>query len=403
MAMAEPAQFNLKETIGGAARLISGVQDSMTRSALALRIFSFIDRSLRHGASRNGSEQPERDPEFEKLALSVFQYQYDRCAPFRSLCQNRGIASPEDVRDWRDIPLVPTSAFKLHRVACFEPSDEEVAFHTSGTTDGKPGVHAMPDTDLYDAAALAWFSNALVEPDTKYRFLSLTGTPRQKPHSSLVHMIRTAGGVYGIEGRVRYFWNEGALDLKGLASAIAEARKENAPVMLLTTAFALVQCLDACEGGGPDLSLPPGSKIMETGGFKGRSRTLEKTDLYERTSQLFGVPVRRIINEYGMTEMSSQFYDAVEDEASEEDIALGPRIKIPPPWVRSIVLDPVTLEPVAEGENGVLAHVDLANLDSCAFLLTADAARRVGKGFELFGRMGEVEARGCSLDYEIGG
>lgn len=342
------------------------------------------------------------DAEFNRLALAVFRYQRRNSEPYRLLCEVQGVQ--EDADDPGRVPFVPADAFKHYRLACFPPSDREVRFHTSGTTSGRPGVHVLPDTTIYDAAAMPWLARHLLSPETKYRFLSLTLPPESAPHSSLVHMIETAGRTFGrVELRgggraVDYFFGESGPDLCGLASAANRAADEGEPVVLFTTAFALVRLVDSLGEQGHVLALPPGSRIMETGGFKGRSRTVERRELYDMVSERLAIPVRSIVNEYGMTEMSSQFYDRTlshPDEPEEEA-----RVKVSPPWVRSLVVDPVTFEPVGEGETGLLLHIDLANLDSCAFLMTADAGVRRGAGFDLLGRMADAVPRGCSLDYE---
>lgn len=351
---------------------------------------------------------------FDALALRIFRRQFRRCKPFGTLCRFRGVESPDAIEDVARIPLVPTDAFKFHRMACFDAFEGEVRFETSGTTQGTPGRHFMPDSSLYDAAALPRFARALLaaEPGA-FRFISLTGSPRAMPHSSLVHMIDAAGRRYGAGGAVDYCFAQDAVEMDALESAIGAAKQAGQPVLLLTTAFALVYCLEILGPlgpGGPKVALPPGSRIMETGGYKGRSRRLERHELYARTAEAFEVRPACIVNEYGMTEMSSQFYDTPSEQCEWGDTSdpdrtgdtgdLKPRIKIPPPWVRSTVLDPTTLRPVGDGETGVLAHIDLANVDSCAFLLTADAAVRRGGGFELIGRLEDAEPRGCSLDYE---
>lgn len=351
-----------------------------------------------------------REETFDRLALAVFRRQRRACEPYRLLCEAAGVSEAEE--DLSRIPFVPTDAFKHYRLACFDPRPDEVRFRTSGTTRERAGIHHLPDTALYDAAAMPWLARHLLPEITiaeagaypvRFDFLSLTLSPAEAPSSSLVHMIDTAGRVFARGGGggdcVRYFYGQGGVDSEGLTEAILAARESDVPVMLFTTAFALVHLLDSGVGAGDGaLALPPGSRIMETGGYKGRSRAVGRDELYSAASDRFGIPTRAIVNEYGMTEMSSQFYDRT---LSEPDMAEAEaRIKIPPPWVRSLIVDPVTFQPVGEGETGLLLHIDLANPDSCAFLMTSDAATRRGAGFELLGRMADATPRGCSLDYE---
>ena len=106
--------------------------------------------------------------------------------------------------------------------------------------------------------------------------------------------------------------------------------------MLFTTAFALAHLMDAMEAAGERLALPPVSRAMETGGYKGRARELPKSELYARATDRLGLPTRAIVNEYGMTEMSSQFWDRTLAEPDLNEAAA--RVKLPPPWVRSRVV-----------------------------------------------------------------
>jgi hypothetical protein len=98
-----------------------------------------------------------------------------------------------------------------------------------------------------------------------------------------------------------------------------------------------------------------------------------------------GLAPGEMINEYGMTELSSQFY------------ARGPHgLHHGPPWARAVVADPVTLEEVAEGETGILLIYDGANVGSVVGIRTQDLAVKRGGAFELLGRDPSALPRGCS-------
>jgi hypothetical protein len=137
---------------------------------------------------------------------------------------------------------------------------------------------------------------------------------------------------------------------------------------------------------------------METGGFKGRARQVAREALYESLGGRLGLPVERMVNEYGMTEMLSQFYEPVLRGTPAHP--LGERWHVGPPWVRTRVLDPATLRPLESGEVGLLSHLDLANLDSVAAILTEDLGELRFDGFRLHGRIEGAEPRGCSLSME---
>lgn len=345
-----------------------------------------------------GGDLPLPDGEFNRLALAVFAYQYGRNRPYAAYCRARG-KTPESIADWREIPALPTDAFKAADLTTVPPEEARVVYVTSGTTGGgeKRGRHLLPDTRLYDAALLPNFRQHVLPDLDSIRALVLGPTARFFPESSLGHMHTRILEQLGASGS-GIFWEEDGPRLSCLARALEKAEAEATPVCLLGTAFGFVQLLDWLEGQGRAFRLAPGSRIMDTGGYKGRSREVPKDALYALYGERLGVPLSHVVNEYGMTEMGSQFYDN-----TLRDHLRGmarPRQKIPPPWVRVQVADPETLAPLPEGKPGLLRHFDLANLHSVAAIQTDDFGVWRGDGFEILGRAAGAEPRGCSLAAE---
>ena len=131
---------------------------------------------------------------------------------------------------------------------------------------------------------------------------------------------------------------------------------------------------------------------MDTGGFKGRARETERGVLLDQYQKRLGIPPERVVGEYGMTELSSQFY--------ETRLSDNRRRFVGPPWVRTRAIDPETLHPIPFGERGLLAHWDLANAWTVLAVLTEDVGVVYEDGFELEGRAPGSELRGCSLATE---
>jgi hypothetical protein len=157
------------------------------------------------------------------------------------------------------------------------------------------------------------------------------------------------------------------------------------PVLLLGTAFAFMNIFDQ----GVRIKLPAGSRAMETGGYKGRSREVSKRELYRLFQERFSIDY--VINEYGMTELSTQFYDEKP----------GSDVKDVPHWARVLVIDPHTGKQALPGERGLIRIFDLANLWSAMCVQTEDLGVAGGDGFEILGRAAGAEVRGCSLNAEI--
>lgn len=381
--------------------------------------FSDLAGELR-GVFRRGVETPLPREEFEDLALRVFRFQCNENRPYGAFVRRRG-TDPGAVERWEDIPPVPTRAFKTFPLVAGDREEVEGVFRTSGTTRGQEarGEHHVLDLSLYREALLPAFRAHLLSGVTDPVLLALLPSPEEVPDSSLSYMMGTvASALRGKEGaltgdsregpaRADAFFvdREGRIREDAFLSALRAAESGDRPVLLAGTAFAFVHWLEivSAGGGGGNVRLPTGSRIMETGGFKGRSRSMPREDLYGGLEEVFGVPPGRVVNEYGMTELLSQFYEPVllpDPGGSFSAETLDERHHRPPPWVRTRVLDPTTLEPLDEGREGILAHFDLANVGSVSAVLTEDLGRFVPGGFRLAGRAPGAEPRGCSLALE---
>jgi hypothetical protein len=338
-------------------------------------------------------EEPGREDEarFERLALALFAFQFRANDAYGRFCRGRG-ATPERVASWREIPAVPTGAFKELPLRCFPAERTVRVFRTSGTSLLGRGELALDTLALYEASLAPSFERGLLPdlaPGERLPIFVLAPSGSEAPDSSLSHMFEVMLARRGAPAS-GWFLREGSLALDALLAGLAAA--ERAPAMLLAgTAFAFVHLLEALEARGLRLALPPGARVMETGGFKGRSRTLPRERLHAWIGERLGVPAARIVNQYGMTELASQFYDSVLAEPG------APRRKLRPPWTRVRLVDPARGEEAKAGEPGAIHVVDLANTGSVLAVATADLGRRAGDGFEVLGREAGAEARGCSI------
>ena len=327
------------------------------------------------------------DAAFNALALRIFAHQLRYNARYSRYCDRLGVTLDAMPVTWEAIPGVPAGAFKEAALATFDPTRAALAFETSGTTSGSPGRHYMETSALYDAALLAGFDRFMLPDGARLRYLNLVPNPRERPQSSLGYMMACVSAQRG-DDETSWYLHGDALDIGALLRDLRRAIEDSQPVCIATTAFALVAVLDAMERDGITLALPGGSRMMETGGFKGRRRAVSRDDLYARACATLGLPPQGIIAEYGMTELTSQYYD----------VNSVTRVKGAPPWLRARVVSPER-ETLSNGKIGSLLHVDLANRSSCIAVQTDDLGVREESGFVLLGR-NVAEPRGCSLDAE---
>ncbi len=347
------------------------------------------------------------EADFAALALQLFALQFQHNAAYRRLCEARG-ARPDTVAHWTAIPAVPTSAFKEFVLSCLPVAERTTVFHSSGTTGQQPSrhFHSARSLAVYEASLLRWFGAHCQGPRAKgqlalgpWPLAILTPPASQAPHSSLVYMFDTirrqvggAGSPFIGTATADGVWTVNA---EATLARLKAASGSGEPLLMLGTAFSFVHLLDYLAEHDLRFELPPGSCVLETGGYKGRSRSLAKPALHALITEHLGIPPDRILCEYGMSELSSQAYDS--KIAPSRATLHAPRSLRFPPWARVQITSPETGREVSEGETGLIRVYDLANVYSVMAIQTEDLGVRHGDGFTLAGRAVLAEARGCSL------
>lgn len=328
------------------------------------------------------------DAAFDALALTLFAWQFEQNAPFRKFAMTRG-KTPRSVRTWTDIPATPINAFKTLDLTCAPVEDAVATFMTSGTTQGGlRGKSHHPTLAVYDASMRRNFRDRFMAGRDRIAMGVMFPSPEMMPNSSLAHYLGLARRRFAIDGGSQLVTDAG-IDFDRLFQDLETAERTGAPYALLGASFSLVHALDEMARLGRAVRLPPGSRILDTGGFKGQSRELELDEFYDALSAAFGVPRADCVNMYGMTELSTQFYD--------DGNAVCPSVKSGPHWIRTRVVNPLTGAALPKGESGVLAHTDLAHFNIVTTILTEDIGVETDDGFLLLGRAQEAEAQGCSM------
>jgi hypothetical protein len=350
--------------------------DCMERDLIITDLLNFI-----------AADEPG-DAAFDTLAQKVFAYQFAHNLPFAKFAKTRG-KTPRTVKTWVDIPAVPINAFKTLDLTCCPPSEATAVFMTSGTTvSGLRGKNYHQTLCVYDASMRRNFAQRVMLEKEKIDMGILFPTTKMMPNSSLAHYLNLAVQEFGTP-ESGHLIGDDAINFERLIAKLTRAETTGRPYTLLGASFSLVHALDELQHRGIKVCLPAGSWILDTGGFKGQSRELELNEFYDALSETFGLPRNRCINMYGMTELSTQFYDKGND--------VCPSVKTGPHWIKTRVVNPLTGVAVAKGETGILAHTDLANFNSVMTLLTEDSGIETDDGFLLLGRAAGAQAQGCSM------
>ncbi|MEX2282779.1 MAG: hypothetical protein WEE89_09880 [Gemmatimonadota bacterium] len=350
---------------------------------------------------RHDLDTPLADSEFDTIARDIFSFQFEHNHAYAAYCRRRGVV-PEQLQHWTAIPPVPTAAFREVALVAGTPDQGMLRFKTSGTTHGreKRGVHYIPDPHLYEEALLPMFAGYLLPDAARPAMISLIPHSAQALDSSLSRMVSYAAEQVSADA----FWfmdaDRGLQELE-LEATLRELIADDSPILIVGTSFAFVHWLDSLSTRGLRFRLPERSRIMDTGGFKGKSRSVPEAELRAACQTFLAVAEPYCINEYGMTELCSQFYDTTLRDRVLDRPASPVRLKRPAPWVRTRVVDPETLTPVTPGEVGILQHIDLANLYSVLAVQTEDFGRAHGDAFETLGRAPGAVPRGCSVAVDL--
>ena len=336
---------------------------------------------------------------FEALALEVFRHQVRNVAAYREHCLNLGVRT-DSITRVEDIPPVSTLAFKYAHLANDEAAADERTFRTSGTTIGRSerGVHIVARPEVYRASALAHLQRMMFPDRRRLRILAMHPTADRMPESSLSQMISWCIEAFGLEP-CECVADRRGVDVAAASRFLKSAQLEGAPVCILGTTASLSALFVYLERADSRLGLAPGSRIMDTGGAKGQAVPLDAEAVCARAQMMLGIEPPLVINEYGMTELCSQLYDATTFN-SDDDSAPGQRMKIAPSWMHAEAVDPVSLKAVPRGEVGMLRFFDLANVSSVSAILTEDIWIVDGDRVRVLGRAGVAEPRGCALAIE---
>lgn len=310
--------------------------------------------------------------EFNILALDVFKYQAVSNDIYKNYIGALGI-SPALVNSYEEIPFLPVSFFKDHKILSGNVIAETV-FESSGTTGMVTSKHFVTDLGLYEESFIKGFQHFYGDP-SEYFIGALLPSYSERENSSLIYMMNRLIGMSG--NSETGFYNNDPFKLMEILGRVKSERRKG---ILLGVSFAL---LDLAEKYSPDLS---GMIVIETGGMKGRREEITRQELHSVLKAKFNL--NTIHSEYGMTELLSQAWSK------------GEGVFYCPPWMKVIIRDP--LDPLTSfsktGITGGINIIDLANINSCSFLSVSDLGKlHDDGGFEVLGRFDSSDIRGCNL------
>ncbi|MEL7118937.1 MAG: acyl transferase [Bacteroidota bacterium] len=319
--------------------------------------------------------ESSQSPNFEKLALTVFQKQARENSLYRKYLELIHI-NPVNVNKVKEIPFLPIQFFKSYKIKTGEWLAEDI-FTSSGTTGSQNSQHFVKSKADYLQNCIKGFEYHYGAID-QYCVLALLPAYLERTGSSLVVMTDEMIQLSVDKNLSGFYLNQ----YDDLIEKLKYCQLNNIPTVLLGVSFAL---WDLAERKAIDF---PGLIVMETGGMKGRRKEITRKELHAIYKEGFGV--EKIHSEYGMTELMSQAYSKGEGLFN-----TTPSMRIS---TRQIT-DPLALQDI--GKTGAINIIDLANYHTISFIATDDLGKVYEDGsFEVLGRMDNSDIRGCNLMVE---
>ncbi len=308
--------------------------------------------------------------DFERIALKVFRFQYENVSVYRLFCNHLN-TNVSEVKNIENIPFLPIQFFKNHKIVA-NNLEEETIFTSSGTTGSITSKHYISNLKIYEKSFLKAFEMQYGNP-ANFTILALLPSYLEREGSSLIYMVEKLIEKSNNPNSGFYLY-----EMDALIEKLEFLEKSGKKSILIGVSYAL---LDLIEKRQFQLK---NTIVMETGGMKGRRKEMIKEELHEILKKGFGV--EKIHSEYGMTELLSQAYSK------------GDGIFTCPPWMKILTRDPEDAFSYTFGKTGGINVIDLANLNSCAFIATQDLGKtNIDGSFEVLGRFDASDVRGCNL------
>ncbi len=339
---------------------------------------------------------------FNAAMNEALRWHAARCPEFKAFLASCGIADFRQEYLPEQIPPLLVTIFKEFRLISVPEKQVKIELTSSGTG-GRRSAIVLDNRSyrrIWKVVGSIFASLGLVDRGRKVNYLCFTYDPK------VAGSVGTAFSdkmLTGLTGRRSVFyairWNKNAndfeFDLDATVKKLIEFSRRPEPVRILGFPAYLWQVCNRLEEKGLTLNLGKDSYIITGGGWKmHKDQEVTKDFFKDRIERVLGMPRENLRDLFGMVEHGIPYVDC---EAG--------RLHVPV-FARALAVDPETLQPVKDGEEGLLYLMTpyLSSYPSIALLTTDKAViegncpcGRSGKTFRITGRAGLAKHKGCAI------
>ncbi|KAB2825775.1 long-chain fatty acid--CoA ligase [Aliivibrio finisterrensis] len=327
----------------------------------------------------------------DRLVREAFHFHYNRNETYRNYCITQHVN--ENIHNLDDIPVFPTSVFKQLKVHTADENEIENWYTSSGTS----GVKSYIGRDRLSIERLLgsvnfgmkyvgdWFDHQMelvnLGPD---RFN--TNNVWFKYVMSLVELL------YPTEFTV----SDDKINFEKTIDNLLRIYHTKKDICLIGPPYFVYLLCQYMKENRIEFNAGSRLYIITGGGWKSnQSDSLNRDEFNQILMNTFQLSdVNQIRDTFNQVELNTCFF---EDEYQRKHV---------PPWVYARALDPETLEPVADGEIGLLSYMDASSTGYPAFILTDDIGiihnitapdPYPGTTIEIVRRLQTRAQKGCAL------
>lgn len=333
----------------------------------------------------------------KKALIEEFDYHYRMCSQYRKYCIKQNFIPPLRNFSYQDLPYLPVNIFKEMTLTSVPKKNNYQIIQSSATSSQKPSLIPLDKiTKTRQIKTLTWLLSDLLG---KKRLPFIVFDAKESPINSNSDLSARNAAVRGflIASCSSSFVMSGSnlkLNLVELERSLHETRHQE--VILFGYTYIIYHYVAKLLQRKGKKFHQPNAKIIHIGGWKKLQNEAVTKRMFNQTlNEIFGVDKSNIIDIYGFTEQLGLIYFDYGNESKRCPLAS-----------EVIIRDPISLQPVEDGETGLIEFITpLPHSYPGIAILTDDLGKivsrdrgtdgRFGTAFEIIGRAKEAELRGC--------
>lgn len=338
-----------------------------------------------------------------KNLLNLFKLQLahhiESCKEYKNWCYRNNFQELDNIKSLEDIPFLPSAIFKHLSLKSNNSNNKQI--QSSGTTSQlKSKIFLDSNTSLNQTKSLTKILKFFLG-DKKKPFFIVDIEPKNSKNIDGTIAARFAGmSGYMLAAKSKtYLLKEsetGNIVLKEDAlNKLIEASNSGQVIVIGYTYMIWQHLLDSNQNN-VNLSLGSDTKLIHFGGWKKlNDLNITKKNLLEKIESTFSLSSNCVFDIYGFTEQLGTVYVAEGEEGC-----------LVSDYSHLIVRDPITLDPVRDGEIGFLQFMSILPTSYPGFSILNDDlgsiterkitndGREIVK-FNVLSRLERAESRGC--------